>query len=366
MADAKWWNACNPVMQTEISLPDRMIEARLMVLARASEGFDKAIESSGYGDPVPILDAILIMPSMRLIIEERKLVNAAHYHFAWNNGYVVVHSFKEGNLRVNAMGDPDTCEKIAALCEVHVKPSPTEKGTVFAVVRTQNGLGLHQVGAVHAPFHRTNYSEDVIQDYQHVVSCLSSADPCGRLVLLEGPPGTGKSYIIRALAGEIEATFVLVGSSLVGEISGPEVLPVLLQAKGQAGTEERRPVVLILEDADAALVQRDRGDLCRISDVLNLGDGLLGELVDVRVIATSNADHMDLDPAIARAGRMCRHVRVQALGRESATALHRSMVKTTSTLFNSETTLADVYRAARCDGWEPPSRDSEFRPGDYR
>ena len=361
-----WWEQCDPAKQAEGELVDRLIEGRLLAQARTYSEADRAIRSDGYGDPGKILLALESIPSPRMVLEDCTIGSRTVYHFVWDMGYANVTSRKNGDLHVSAIGDSPTCNQIAKLCNEHIHKRPSEEGTVFAVVRTQCGLGLHRVGTVQAPFLSMNYSKATVQSYRHVVECLSSPDPCGRLILFEGPPGTGKSYMIRALAGEVEATFVLVGASLVGEISGPEVLPVLLEAKGHASDNERRPVVLILEDADAALVRREQGDLCRISDVLNLGDGLLGELIDVRIVATSNAKHIALDPAVTRPGRMCRHVHIDALGAAAATALLDDLIGETTHAFTAPATLADVYRTARRDGWAPPRRDTAFRPGDYR
>ncbi len=364
----KEWTQGNIAAQTEMDFVDRFAEMRLVTALRSGEGSDNLIKAHGYGDFDILLLALKNQVSIaKLVFTERTIRGSAINHFAWKNGYIVVRAGADGDLCLySVVRDPIINDTIELLCHKFINHRPTEKGTVFAVIRTQTGLGLHRVGAVSAPFCEYNYSKAALEGYNHIIKCLSSKDPCGRLILLEGPPGTGKSYMIRALAGAVEATFVLVGSSLIGEISGPEVLPVLLQAHGEGS--DKHPVVLILEDADLALVKRERGDLCRISDVLNLGDGLLGELVDVRVIATSNADHMDLDPAVARPGRMCRHIHIGALGKEAANSLYQSLVKTKSSTvsFGNEATLADVYRAARQDGWTPRRDEEKFRPGDYR
>lgn len=364
-----WWTQEPIAKKTECSFVDRLTEMRLISRAKfGMAGPNHVLRAYGYGTPNTLLPALhKSVPTIHKICEEITVGGTLTWHFAWDTGYVTVEADSDGDLRLLSVVEDARVHKILEqLCEEYVHQRPTKKGTVFAVISTPQGLELHQVGAVDAPLRPSNYSGETVQGYEHVIKCMASPDPCGRLVLFEGPPGTGKSYMIRALAGTVEATFVLVGASLVGEISGPEVLPVLLQARGRG--PDKQPVVLILEDADAALVKRERGDLCRISDVLNLGDGLLGELVDVRIIATSNAGHMDLDPAVARPGRMCRHVHIGALGSKAAASLYQELVGSAySNRFGEETTLADVYRAARLDGWAPPRRNvGGYRPGDYR
>jgi ATP-dependent 26S proteasome regulatory subunit len=181
---------------------------------------------------------------------------------------------------------------------------------------------------------------------------MSGLNPCGRLVVMDGPPGTGKSYAIRALAKAVDATFVAVAPSLVGSLSGPDLVPVLLQQKRQG-----RPVVLVMEDADHALAVRTRGDLHQLSELLNIGDGLLGDLVDLRIVATTNAERDDLDPAVVRPGRLCRRVSMGYLPPDLYEKVYKRLTgKRWRKLVPTKHTLADVYRVARDEGWRPAAK----------
>ncbi len=48
--------------------------------------------------------------------------------------------------------------------------------------------------------------------------------------------------------------------------------------------------MLIVEDADECLVQRGSDNMSTIASVLNISDGILGSILDVRVLATTNAE----------------------------------------------------------------------------
>lgn len=249
----------------------------------------------------------------------------------------------------------------------------TPSNNVHVLVAGAGGLSLVSVGEINHPLCKENYTPDIISNFDHLVDCLNNQTPCGRLSILEGPPGTGKSFMIRSIITQVEATFILIGSSLVGSISGPDIFPVIMRQAGNLfdtpSGEEKRPIVIIIEDADAALVKRDHHTNDKISDVLNMGDGLLGELVDMRIIATTNAKQFELDPAICRAGRMCRHLHLDNLNENHAKDIYKRLVnKNPDEKMNfKDISLAEVYRYARQDGWSTDKQYNKniYVPGDY-
>ena len=53
-----------------------------------------------------------------------------------------------------------------------------------------------------------------------------------------------------------------------------------------------------MEDADATLATRQIDNVGRLSDLLNMSDGILGEMADLRIIATTNAKSTEIDEAV--------------------------------------------------------------------
>ena len=225
---------------------------------------------------------------------------------------------------------------------------------IMILSQGSHGLSLDSIGKINNPLVPENYNAKTMESYKHVLECLKTNAPCGRFIMLSGPPGTGKSFLIRAITTSVDALFVLVPASLGNQLTGPTILPLLSNYKS-----DDMPIVLIIEDADTCITQESRtSNPGGLSDILNLGDGLFGQLADIRVLVTSNANKMELDPAIVRPGRMCQHLNIGYLTVEEAwQAYHRLTGKDAPdgmwTTRSSKITLAEVYRRARSDGWTP-------------
>jgi len=246
--------------------------------------------------------------------------------------------------------DEEVVKKSSLLLNRCVQPDDPAKGLVFALAKGMGGYQLTRLGAAGTPLERGNYMPEVIADYDHVVADLNTASPCGRLIILSGEPGTGKTFIVRSLlSAASRAAFILIPSHLVEGLSGPEILPALTGAKN----EFNGPIVLIIEDADQCLVPRKSGNMNAISSLLNLGDGILGSILDVRILATTNAEKIEIDKATRRPGRLCRYMEVGTLSPAIATkALHRLTGRMPEP-YSKTTTIAEVYQKARTMGWKP-------------
>jgi hypothetical protein len=252
-------------------------------------------------------------------------------------------------------------QKLAKLARGILVPDDPRKGYVFALAASMGGYTLSRIGAAGTPLERGNYTPDILARYDHVVADLKADSPCGRLVIMSGIPGGGKTFIARALLAEVpNAAFVVVPPHLVKDLGSPELIPALVQAKNYGSDG---PIVLVLEDADKVLVNREAGDMAAISSLLNLGDGILGGVIDARILATTNASKLEMDPATRRAGRLCSYLDVNELEPEHATQVLRRLTGK-EIKANKKVTLAQVYYAARKYGWVPPPKTPE-RPRNH-
>ena len=174
---------------------------------------------------------------------------------------------------------------------------------------------------------------------------------------------TGKTHIIRSLLLNVPgAMFVLVPPDMVSSLSGPELLPLLLTQKQSLALNG--PIILLLEDADKCLVTRQSDNINSIQSLLNLGDGILGSLLDLRIIATTNAKKIEIEPAILRPGRLSKRVEVNALDAATACKIYEHLLPESESNLDSKFpsfakfSLAHIYSVAREDGWIPIDRNN--------
>lgn len=318
------------------------------------------IYAQSHGLPVVSRDlaGLATFESLREIIQKHLPLiedGGDNFLYASDTSLVAVSTghFTNASKSVSIVSCGEGSEEFVKTLENELKPLFTveEKvNSLYTLVQTPRGISLeHVTKAEFDTLPRLNYSPEVLKSYDHIVSCFKSTDPCGRIVLLDGPPGTGKSYMIRSLTKDVLGTFILVSPNVVGQLTGPAVVASLLEAKEES---ETKPVILIIEDADDVLVKRDRGHKAGLSELLNLGDGLLGQIADVRIIATTNAEIKNLDPAVVRPGRMCSRIHTNELSESQADAIHQHLVGDDSNHpKDCPRFLADIYRAARKDGW---------------
>jgi ATP-dependent 26S proteasome regulatory subunit len=67
---------------------------------------------------------------------------------------------------------------------------------------------------------------------------------------------------------------------------------------------DNKNCVLVIEDAEELILSRDNHHNSKLSFLLNLTDGLLGESLGIQIIATFNTDLKNIDKALLRKGRL--------------------------------------------------------------
>lgn len=262
--------------------------------------------------------------------------------FAWDHGVVSMNRYHRGDewLQISvASFNEDFVNKIKDICDKHLTSDGT-RGQVFTVINTLDGPGISEVGFAGVELQESNYDPSIIEQFRHITEDLKSSSPCGRLIIVNGEPGTGKTYFIRAILNSVpKATFIVVPSHLLAQLADPSFIQVLIDSKADSNGG---PTVLIAEDADSCLVNRQADNINAISSLLNLGDGILGSILDIRIIATTNAEVLDLDTAILRPGRLCTHVNIGKLSPEQASSVFERLTGKREEL--PSLTLAEIYQ----------------------
>ncbi len=176
-----------------------------------------------------------------------------------------------------------------------------------------------------------------IVDYLHNPSKykeIGASMPKG--VLLVGPPGTGKTMLAKAVAGESNVPFFsMSGSEFVEMFVGmgaSKVRDLFKQAK------EKAPCIVFIDEIDAIGQKRNAGNLGGNDEREQTLNQLLTEMdgfednSGVIILAATNRPE-SLDPALTRPGRFDRRVPVELpdlKGREEILKVHARKVKVAS------------------------------------
>lgn len=166
-------------------------------------------------------------------------------------------------------------------------------------------------------------------------------------VLLVGPPGTGKTMLAKAVAGEANVPFFsMSGSEFVEMFVGmgaSKVRDLFKQAK------EKAPCIVFIDEIDAIGKKRDGqvgGNDEReqtLNQLLTEMDGFDGSKGVVILAATNRPD--SLDPALLRPGRFDRRIPVELpdlQGREEILKVHAKKIKIADTVRFDEIAKAAV------------------------
>ena len=205
------------------------------------------------------------------------------------------------------------------------------KSNARVYVKSSDGIKFDDVEGV-------DEAEDNLQeivDYLHDPSKyreIGASMPKG--VLLVGPPGTGKTMLAKAVAGEADVPFFsMSGSEFVEMFVGmgaSKVRDLFKQAK------EKAPCIVFIDEIDAIGQKRNSGNFGgndereqTLNQLLTEMDGFEGNSGVIILAATNRPE--SLDPALTRPGRFDRRVPVELpdlKGREAILKVHAAKVKT--------------------------------------
>ena len=208
-------------------------------------------------------------------------------------------------------------------------------GKSNAKVYVQSTQGIHFSDVAGEDEAKENLAE--IVDYLHNPQKYTEAGasmPKG--LLLVGPPGTGKTMLARAVAGEANVPFFSIsGSEFVEMFVGmgaSKVRDLFSQAK------EKAPCIVFIDEIDAIGQKRSGGAMGgndereqTLNQLLTEMDGFEGNTGVIILAATNRPE--SLDPALTRPGRFDRRVPVELpdlAGRQAILEVHAKKIKVDS------------------------------------
>ena len=219
-------------------------------------------------------------------------------------------------------------EEDAAKTQWELKEKPTEK--------LDDVAGLDDV--------KQELREKVIEPFLHPEIYDRFKVKIGGGILMYGPPGNGKTFIARAIAGELDAAFFNVNASQIKDKYVGETEKNLQRLFDEARAHDRS--VLFLDEADHLLSRKGNQKIGAVTQFLTLMDGFVKNTKCMLVLAATNKPQ-SLDPTVIRPGRLGTHIYVgppDATAREAILAYNMRDVPAAA-----DVAFADV--AAKTDGY---------------
>ena len=174
-----------------------------------------------------------------------------------------------------------------------------------------------------------NYTPDVVEKTRVLIEKLRTSKH--GLVIINGPVGTGKTWLIRSILSEVRDRRGIICTPPLGFLEQAGAL-------NNAISGFERPLVILEDLGDMATKDAVTFHINQMSNLLNLTDGLLSMLSQAVFVLTFNYGVGEISEALTRPGRCLGHIEIGKLSRTQAE--ERTGVRP---LKQSSYSLAEVY-----------------------
>ena len=177
----------------------------------------------------------------------------------------------------------------------------------------------------------THYNDDIKVMHKNLLQFLNDRE--SGLAVIHGAAGTGKTYYIKNLISSLDKQFILVTNAIAAHMAEPEFIAFMMENKDS---------IFILEDCEQILMAREENRFGgAIANILNMSDGLMSDIFNIKFICTFNTDISNIDEALLRPGRCFVNYEFKTLSKEKSTKLLESLGHKVSA--SREMTLAEIY-----------------------
>ena len=171
-----------------------------------------------------------------------------------------------------------------------------------------------------------NYNDDLPYDK---ICNLIEKEKSSELLLFYGEPGTGKSSLIKHLICKYpDTSFIFIDGTLLACTSQEKLMSYFL---------DNENTIFILEDCEKSLMNRDNNYNPVMPVLLNMTDGILGDVLGIKLICTFNTALSNIDKALLRKGRLSLKYEFKKLNKEKVKKILNDNT------INSDMILADIY-----------------------
>lgn len=234
--------------------------------------------------------------------------------------------------------------QIMQLAESCVAEVEDDKVRYINIVNS-NSKGLkmnrYQIKKPEVPDLDLYYGDGFSTKHQRFVEKVSEQNRSG-LFIFHGLTGSGKTNYIRYLINQCKAelNFIFYPVALLRELTSPQIIPFISDYKNS---------VLILEESEDSVQTRDgvNSDKTSIANLLNISDGLLSDVLNLKIICTFNTNIKNLDKALLREGRLLGIHKFDKLPVTNANRI--AQLKNLDKNFEEPVTLAQIFNKSLND-----------------
>lgn len=232
--------------------------------------------------------------------------------------------------------------QLQLVADSKIIPEKTHKKCIYLLHMTSHGVELIHGGDMDKPLIEENYTPDTLEEIRSVIEWADAPNPYGRIVVFAGPPGTGKTHAVRSIVSATDnVQWVFIPPQCVSALARPDMVQILLREREGEGS-----MGLVIEDANSLLRDRRQNDDDLVGCLLNMGDGIPGDLADLRIILTTNCDRIQIDDALLRPGRLNSLIEFGLLPTDHANRLLKNLNPESELEFVDPVPLTEVYRLA--------------------